>query len=122
MARILVIDDDNLVRMALREILEAAGHRVEEASNGKVGVDLYRKVPPDLVITNIVMPEQDGLETIRQLERIKPGLRLIAISGYDPTEEKGYLALAESYGALRTFTKPFDRAEVLGTVEELLEQ
>ena len=118
-SRILVIDDDPLIRAALRGILEPAGYRVEEAVNGKEGVDQYRVCPADLVITNIVMPEMDGLEVIRELHRIKPGLPLIAISGYDPKDGSGYLALAEEYGALRTFCKPFDRDEVLEAVQDL---
>ena len=119
-SRILVIDDDPLIRAALRGILETAGYRVEEAANGKVGIDAYRLSPTDLVITNIVMPEMDGLEVIRELHRVKPGLPLIAISGYDPKDASGYLTLAEEYGALRTFSKPFGRDEVLEAVEGLL--
>ncbi len=122
MARILIIDDDPLVRLSLCAILETAGHQVDEAKNGLEGIGKYRRTSADLVITNIVMPEMDGLETIRELERIKPGLRLIAISGYDPGRGRGYLTLAEEYGALYTFTKPFDRAEVLEAVEKLLDE
>ncbi len=120
MAQILIIDDDPIVRLSLRAILEAAGHQVEDAKNGLEGVRLYRRAPADLVIADIVMPEQDGLETIRELEHIKPELRLIAISGADPGRDRGYLALAEEYGASRTFTKPFGRSEVLEAVDELL--
>ncbi len=122
MARILVIDDDFLDRLLLREILEAAGHQVDEAINGLEGIRQYRRTPADLVIVDIIMPELDGLETIRELERIQPELRLIAISGYDPGRERGYLDLAEEYGALYTLTKPFDRAEVLEAVEKLLKE
>ena len=119
-SRILVIDDDPLIRAALRGILEPVGYSVEEAANGREGIDQNRQCPADLVITNIVMPEMDGLELIRELHAVKPGLPLIAISGYDPKDESGYLALAEEYGALRSFSKPFDRAEVLEAVKEAL--
>ena len=121
-SRILVIDDDPLIRAALRGILEPVGYSVQEAANGREGIDLYRESQADLVITNIVMPEMDGLEVIRELHGVRPGLPLIAISGYDPKDESGYLSLAEEYGALKSFSKPFDRDEVLEAVKEMLEK
>ena len=120
MACILVVDDDELVRLALREALEGAGHQVVEAEDGKQGVDCYKAMQIDLVVTNIVMPEMDGLEEIRRLEEIAPDVKIIVVTGYDPDGEKGYLALAESYGAARTFTKPFDVDEMKAAVAELL--
>ena len=120
MARILVVDDDDLVRQSLRAVLEPAGHEVIEAANGKEGVAFYKGMQADLVITNIVMPEMDGLEEIRQLEQTNPGLKIIVISGYDGDEAKGYFALAREYGAQRTFTKPFDVEQVKAAVVELL--
>ena len=120
MAKILVVDDDSLIRQALRAALEPAGHEVIEAANGREGVDFYRGLHADLLITNIVMPEMDGLEEIRELERTNPGLKIIVISGYDLHEKNGYLELARDLGAQRTFTKPFDVDEVKAAVEELL--
>ena len=120
MARILIVDDDDLVRLALRADLEPAGHQVIEAADGQQGLDFYRGMPIDLVIVDIVMPEVNGLEEIQALRRINPALKIIAVTGKDPDGKKGYLALAEEYGAHRTFSKPFDAGEMRRAVEELL--
>ena len=81
MARILVIDDEELARFTLREILEAAGHEVIEASNGNEGTAFQRANPCDVVITDMIMPEKEGLETIVELKGEYPDLKIIAISG-----------------------------------------
>ena len=116
MARILIIDDDDPARFALRAILEHADHEVLEASNGLEGVKRFREEAPDLVITDILMPEKEGLETIQELRRDFPQIRIIAISG----SGANYLSWAEEFGALRTFLKPFDRKEILAAVQDLL--
>ena len=121
MPRILIIDDDKPTRAALRAILEPAGYDVLEAPNGEVGVRLYREEPFDLVTTNIVMPEKDGLETIRELKNAFPEIKIIVISGYDRTGRQGYLTLAKEYGALQSFQKPLDLHELLDAVDELLD-
>ena len=120
MARVLVVDDDEQVRTVLREILEPEGHEVLEAANGEEGTTLYRRNPVDLVTTNIVMPEKDGLELIRELCADFPGVKIIAISGCDPDDRKGYLSLAETYGAGCTVRKPFSRDTIRSAVAELL--
>ena len=120
MANILVIDDDAQVRAVLREILEPEGHSVTEAPDGQVGVRICPEKHPELVITNIIMPEKDGLETIRELKRDYPDLKIIAISGCDNGDKKGYLSLAEAYGAAHTFEKPFDPDELRHCVSEML--
>ena len=120
MARVLVVEDDEQVRIVLREILEPEGHEVLEAPNGEVGTTLYRRDPVDLVTTNIVMPEKDGLELIRELRADFPGVKIIAISGCDPDDGKGYLSLAETYGARCTVPKPFSPDTIRTAVEELL--
>jgi CheY-like chemotaxis protein len=120
MARVLVVDDDQQVRTVLREILEIEGHEVLEARNGEEGTRLFRRDPVDLVTTNIVMPEKDGLELIRELSADFPGVRIIAISGCDPDDRKGYLSLAETYGASRTVRKPFSRDTIRAAVAELV--
>ena len=120
MARILVIDDDDDVRAVLREILEPLGHDVLEAADGDAGIRLCREEPVDLVTTNIVMPEKDGLETIKELRHGFPDVRIVAISGYDKGDRLGYLSLAEEYGAQRTFTKPFRREDIVEAIQDLL--
>ena len=117
MARILVIDDDYEVRVSLRKMLEMAGHRVIEASNGEEGVRLYSQNPTDLIITDILMPEKDGVEALLELRTDFPDIKVIVISG----EGKELLATASEFGALRVFEKPFRVQEILSAVKELLE-
>ena len=120
MARILVIDDDGQVRDAIRRILERAGHTVLDAADGEAGIRLYRERPTDLIITDIFMPEQDGIETIQQLRREFPGVKIIAISGGDRTRTMDLRKDAELLGASRSLRKPFELTELLKAVSELL--
>ena len=120
MARILVIDDDTDVRRMVRNMLDRAGHEVAEAPNGDIGTKMFRKEPFDLIITDIFMPEKEGLETIRELHREFPDLRIIAISGGGSVGHYSYLPLAKSFGATRTLSKPFSHQELLEIVNELL--
>lgn len=121
MKRILVIDDDDQLRLMIRLMLERSSYEVVDAPNGKVGIELYRSDPVDLVITDIFMPEKEGLETIRELCREYPDVKIIAISGGSPkTEGFSSLQFAKGFGALRTLSKPFFREELLKLVRELL--
>jgi CheY-like chemotaxis protein len=121
MGRIMVVEDDSAVRQLLREILERQGHEVWDARNGKEAMELYKSSPADLIITNILMPEKEGLETIQELRREDPDIKIIAISGGGQIGPADYLEVARRFGATRTFSKPFDRKELLKTVDELLE-
>ncbi len=114
MATILVIDDQAPIRALLRVALEAAGHEVLEASNGRLGLKLYRERPVDLVITDIVMPEMDGLEMILELTRNFLNVKVIAMSGC--LESEGQLRVAKLLGARQTFQKPLDMEELLSAV------
>jgi DNA-binding NtrC family response regulator len=122
MGRIIVVEDDKSVRELLREILKRVGHEVVDAGNGKEAIALYKSAPADLVITNILMPEKEGLETIQELRRQDPDVKIIAISGGGQIGPADYLEVARRFGAMRTFSKPFDRKELLKAVDELLEQ
>ena len=122
MGRIMVVEDDPSVRELLREILKRAGHDVIAAGNGKEAIALYKKSPADLIITNILMPEKEGLETIQELRRENPDIKIIAISGGGQIGPADYLEIARRFGAMRTFSKPFDRKELLKAVDELLEE
>lgn len=122
MKRILVIDDHTALRQMLRRILEREGYEVVEAGDGKEGMELYRQVPADLIITDVVMPEKDGVEIIRELKRDFPDVRIIAISGGSRTLDAQYcLAAMKALGALYLLTKPFGRKELLEAVHELLD-
>jgi CheY-like chemotaxis protein len=120
MARILVIDDDGQVRGAIRRILERAGHTVVDVADGEAGIRVHRERPTDLIITDIFMPEQDGIETIQQLRREFPGVKIIAISGGDRTRTVDLRTDAELLGASRSLRKPFELTELLKAVNELL--
>ncbi|MEO5338370.1 MAG: response regulator [Magnetospirillum sp. WYHS-4] len=119
MARILVIDDDPRIRLLIRRILEGDGHAVEEAGNGSAGVDKQCVTPFDLVITDIVMPDQEGVETIRVLKRRFPALPIVAMSG-GGGGSLDYLEMARKMGASAVLAKPFTNLDVTGTVSGLL--
>jgi YesN/AraC family two-component response regulator len=120
MARILLIDDEELVRATLRILLEETGYEVIEAANGRKGVARQNETPCDLVITDIVMPDMEGIETIIQLKRNNPDVKIIAISGGGRTGNSEYLVQAQKLGADRALGKPFSNAELIANVEELL--
>ena len=120
MARILVIDDDGQVRRALRRILERAGHTVVDVADGEAGVRVHRERPAELIITDIFMPGRDGIETIQELRREFPGVKIIAISGGDRTQTVDLRKDAELLGASRSLRKPFELTELLKAVSELL--
>jgi len=114
MATILIIDDEELVRTLLRSALEEAGYKVTEAANGRQGLELYRRRPADLVITDIVMPELNGLDMLIELTREFLHARVIAISGVGGG--KNALDVAKLLGARQTFQKPFSMEHLLGAV------
>lgn len=120
MAKILVFDDEPSILLMLKKMLERAGHEVEVALNGKEGMALFEKNKPDLLITDIIMPEKEGLETIFELRRKYPELKIIAISGGGRIGPDGYLPGAKLLGANAAFTKPIIPREFLQTVSDLL--
>jgi CheY-like chemotaxis protein len=122
MARILLIDDDEQVRLMIRTMLERIGHDVVEAQDGVAGVEKFREDPADLVITDIVMPQKGGIATIFELLRDYPGLRIIALSGGGASRGTDYLEIARQIGASRTISMPVDMEELTETVGELLSQ
>lgn len=130
MASILIIDDEEDIRDALQMVLDSAGYDVNVASNGNDAIELQRRKPADLIITDIIMPEKDGVNTISEIRQEFPGIRIIAISGgggIDPMSYKpeaisttAYLAAAKEVGADFAITKPFERADLLQAVDKLL--
>lgn len=119
MARILIIDDEELIRVLLRSTLEAAGYEVTEAANGRQGLELYRHRQADLVITDILMPELNGLDMLLELTREFLHAKVIAISGAGG--EKNVLDVAKLLGARQTFQKPLSMPKLLGAVRYELE-
>jgi CheY-like chemotaxis protein len=120
MAHILIIDDDHQFRTMLCQLIERNGHKVTEASGGEEGIRLYRKNPADLVITDIIMPGKDGIETIQELKKDFPHIKIIAISGGGRLGPKDYLHLAKMLGAQRILSKPIELANLSKAIEELL--
>lgn len=118
MPHILVIEDEPDVRNLLKDMLELAGYGVALATNGVEGIAHHRRHPADLIITDIMMPQKDGVETIRELKRDFPNLKIIAITGYRGSFNR--LPAAEVLGAQRTIVKPFTRADLLDAVAALL--
>ena len=121
MTRILVIDDDAAVRRAIRRHLESDGHTVIEAPDGREGVKLYQENPTDLVITDLFMPEQEGLETIRELRQSFKDARIIVVTGAQPGGAFDFRAQATMMGAQAALSKPFTREELLSAVREVLD-
>lgn len=117
---ILVIDDEQLIRLQIRSALELEGFTVHEAANGIEGLARIAEATPDVVITDILMPDKEGIETILELRRTYPKIRIIAISGGGRTGNKDFLRTAKHLGADRTLAKPFGLAELLRLVREVL--
>jgi CheY-like chemotaxis protein len=118
---ILIVDDEAGVRRFLRIVLEGAGHAVWEAGNGKEAVALVRRTEFDLLILDLVMPEQEGLETIRELKTEYPSLKIIGISGaFVGAYPDTMLRMATLLGASAALSKPFSADTVLETVQRVL--
>ncbi len=120
MSKILIIDDDEMLRIILRDVLESEGHEVMEASDGCVGMALFRENSPDLIIADILMPGTDGIETITELRKDYPDVKIIAISGGNQRDEIDFLDYAEILGARRTLAKPLELDELMEVVEQVL--
>jgi CheY-like chemotaxis protein len=121
MSKILVIDDDNAFRIMLCEMLTRVGHEVIPAVNGKEGIDRYRETRADLVITDILMPEKDGVETIFELQKDFPEARVVAISGGGRKNANDYLKLLTSLPNVKgSLAKPFSKEEMIRVIEEAI--
>jgi CheY-like chemotaxis protein len=120
MTRILVMDDDEFFRRALRVILESAGYEVVEAADGAAGVRLYRERGAKVVLVDIYMPEMDGLEVVEALRADVPRPRLVAMSGGGAAGRADILAMATALGADRVLRKPFTPHELFEAVRDVL--
>jgi DNA-binding NtrC family response regulator len=122
MERILIIDDESQIRSMLRLMLERVGYEVIEAADGMEGIRQYRDNPADLIITDLIMPNKDGIGMIIELKKEFPKVKIIAMSGGGVNRPEGYLDGAKKLGATRTLTKPIDRDEMLTAVKETLKE
>jgi CheY-like chemotaxis protein len=120
MAQVLIIDDDRGIRQLLRRIIATRGHMIVEADSGRTGVEAFRQQAFDLVLTDIVMPDMDGNQTIVQLRKLNPDIRIVAVSGGGRARNLTPLQLAKQFGADRILEKPFRRDDVVRMVDEIL--
>ncbi|HXC66545.1 MAG TPA: response regulator [Nitrospiraceae bacterium] len=120
MSRILVIDDEEFIRQALRSILERAGHTVLDAPNGREGMRLWQDVPVDVVVTDIYMPEKDGMQVLSEMKQLATKPKIIAMSGGGHKGLLDWREAALALGAHRVLLKPFDEQTVLVTLQEVL--
>jgi DNA-binding response OmpR family regulator len=120
MARILIIDYDVQIRRMLRQGLERAGYEVVDVPEGNIAMRRHRQKPVDLIIIELINPEKEGIETIMELRRDYPEVKVIAISGGGLIGPEDYLRAAKALGAHRTFAKPLRQKEIIDTVRELL--
>ncbi len=114
MARILLVEDEDDLRAMIKGVLESEGYEVEEASSGTGALQSYAITPPDLIVTDLVMPGTEGIEMIMKLRKNHPNLKIIAMSGGE------YLDLAAKLGAALTLRKPFSKETILNAVKEIL--
>jgi DNA-binding response OmpR family regulator len=121
MAKILIVDDEEQLRDVLKTVLQDAGHDVVEASNGNVALEQFRQTPTDLIITDIVMPDKEGLETIIDFRRMYPQVKIIAMSGGGRNSPQDYLDMAKKLGAAEVIAKPFSIDDFLRSVETVLQ-
>jgi DNA-binding NtrC family response regulator len=122
MARIIVIDDDASLRLTVRRALEKEGHEVLEAEEGERGLELLAAEPPDILITDVFMPGQDGIVTLVRMRKEFPGIKVIVMSGGGMDGRLDFLEDARMLGAVATLRKPFGLDDVRRVVREVLEK
>ena len=120
--QILVIDDEQSIRTLLKQVFERHGYQVLVAPNGDVGVQQFKENHVDLVILDLIMPEKDGIETIRELKSLDADIKIIAISGGGIIKPELYLKLARKFGAIYSFQKPINNDEITTFVKTLFPQ
>lgn len=120
MPSILLVDDDEQLRTMLSEVLRRAGYEVQEACNGNEATKMYSSHQTDLVITDLIMPDKEGLETIREIRHTNPGVRIIAMSGGGRNGFVNYLRVAKTFGAQVVIEKPFSHQEILEAIRHVL--
>jgi len=120
MSHILIIDDDVLICQLLRRILEQMGHRVTDAQDGRKGLNAFQADPAELVITDLIMPGMEGIETIMEMKRRFPGTKIIAMSGGGVGSGSDYLQMARKFGAHQILNKPFSVQMLTDLVSTML--
>ena len=121
MKKILVVDDDDLIRDLIYEILESNGFQVVLAENGNKALDILKHEEVDLIITDIIMPDKEGIETIMDIKRMLPKAKIVAMSGGGQLDANSYLNIAKRLGVKATLNKPFNPNKLLSLINEILE-
>ena len=119
MAKILLVEDDDLVRDILAQVLARASHEVTSATNGDEATEILKNNEPDIMVTDIIMPKKSGITLISEVKNKHPNMEIIAISGGGRLDPTGYLDLSESLGATVSFEKPIDNAALLMAIDLL---
>ncbi len=117
---ILIVDDEEQMRLALRRMLEKAGYSVREAEDGDKAIRIHREKQADLIITDIIMPDKEGLGTILEIKSEFPNTKIFAMSGGGKNSPDQYLRMAKGLGVDGIFVKPFNREEILSAVSKIL--
>lgn len=117
--QILLVDDDDLSRGTIHQMLERAGHAVTSTASGSDALRLFASARPALVITDLIMPDTDGLELIQELRKMEPGLKILAISGGGRVNANEYLSVARKFGAAGVLAKPFSNQELKDAIAAL---
>lgn len=120
MAHIMIIDDEPMICEMLDSLFSGAGYTVTTAPDGELGFALYKDCPADVVVTDIIMPESDGLETIKAMRAHNANVKIIAVSGGSRIKGVDFLEVASTLGANHVFYKPLDNEELLAAVENCL--
>jgi len=120
--QILIIDDEPSIRSLLRQVFERQGYQVLVAASGDIGIRQFKENHVDLVILDLIMPEKDGIETIRELKALDADIKIIAISGGGVIKPELYLKLARKFGAIYSFQKPINNDEITDFVRTLFAQ
>jgi CheY-like chemotaxis protein len=119
MARLLLIDDDESFRSVLKVSLEQMGHTVTEACDGQAGLTKFQDGVYDVVVTDLIMPDKEGIETIMDLRKLDPEVKIIAMSGGGRVTSVDYLQIARQVGAKKILAKPFLYEDIKAAVDEL---
>ena len=120
MKRLLIIDDNEPFLHSVSMLFQKTGYQVRTATEGTAALSLFRTEPFDAVITDLIMPGMEGLETMMHLRRLQPGIKIVVMSGGGFTSAEDYLNVAKQLGAAKTLVKPFTNNEILESVAALL--
>jgi len=121
MKRIWVVDDEELLQFTICEMLKSEGYDVDSAEDGLMAIEMQRTEPYDLILTDLIMPDKEGLELLIDLKSIYPDIKVIATSGGGRMKNLDFLAMAKDFGAQEILAKPFSSEQLLSTVKKVLD-